>query len=175
MHKAWTKAVRSGRGGGSGRGKGSGRVRGTRTLAISRIIGTGTFFCSYVCINLFLLFYFSNFQVSSASSPPLPGQTRKGIPLNTFSWVSLAPNVVGITAVNNIAGKLVGRSRGPDHLSTLWMRWLYYLEGGGCPRSLTSQRCGLLSVPYLVIRCGSVPKVGTVPLQRLHFKLNIKV
>ena len=30
-------------------------------------------------------------------------------------------------------------------------------------------------VPYLVIRCGPVPKVGTVPLLDLKFKLNISL
>ena len=35
------------------------------------------------------------------------------------------------------------------------------------------QRCRLAPVSYLVIRRGSVPKVGTVPLQDLHFKLNM--
>ena len=46
---------------------------------------------------------------------------------------------------------------------------------GGCLRPSIRQRCGLAPVPYLVIRGGSVPKVGTVPLLDLHFKLNISL
>ena len=72
-------------------------------------------FCPYICIILFLLFYFSISQVSSASSPPPPVQTGEGLPLNGFSWATLAPDIVGVAAVNITAGTLFGRSRGPRH------------------------------------------------------------
>ena len=42
-------------------------------------------------------------------------QTGTGLPLNDFSWMSPAPDNVGVTAVNNTAGTLFGRSRGPHH------------------------------------------------------------
>ena len=41
-------------------------------------------------------------------------QTGTGLPLNAFSWASPAPDNVGIVAVNNTAGTLFGRSRGPS-------------------------------------------------------------
>ena len=37
------------------------------------------------------------------------------------------------------------------------------LLGRGVPVALIRQWCRLVLVPYLVMRCGSVPKVGTVP------------
>ena len=49
------------------------------------------------------------------------------------------------------------------------------LGRGGCLRPSIRQRCKLAPVPYLVISCGSVPKVGIVPLLDLHFKLNISL
>ena len=73
------------------------------------------YLCPYLCFILFLLFYFSASQVSSASSPPPPVQTGTGLLLNAFSWASLAPNIVGVAAVNNTAGMLFGRSHGPRH------------------------------------------------------------
>ena len=72
-------------------------------------------FCPYLCIILFLLFCFSAFQVSSASSPPPPVQTGTGLPLNAFSWASPAPDIVGVAAVNNTAGMLFGRGCQPRH------------------------------------------------------------
>ena len=56
---------------------------------------------------------FSASPVSSASSPPPPVQTGKGLPLNDFSSESQAPGVVGVAAVNNTAGTLFGCSCGP--------------------------------------------------------------
>ena len=53
--------------------------------------------------------------MSSTSSPPPPVQTGTGLPLNAFSWASPAPDIVGVAAVNNTAGTLFGRSRGPLH------------------------------------------------------------
>ena len=47
------------------------------------------------------------------------------------------------------------------------------LLGRGLPAASMRQRCRVALVLYLVIRCVSVPKVGTVPLIDLHFKLNI--
>ena len=164
-------------GDGNGRVRGSGRVRGTRTRTREQV----RFFCPYLCIILFLLFCFSISQVSSASSPPPPMQTGKGVPLNDFSWASPAPDVVGVAAVNNMLERCLvaavdhatARRREPrlsngQHRCTPRMRWLCYLEGV-CLRPLMRQRCGLAPVPYLVIRCGSVPKVGTVPLLDLHY------
>ena len=43
------------------------------------------------------------------------------------------------------------------------------LLGEGVPAASMRQRCGMTLVPYLVIRCGSVPKVGTVSLLDLHY------
>ena len=74
-----------------GRGRGRGRVRGTRTWTREQV----RLFCPYLCIILFLLFCFSISQVSSASSPPLPVQTGKGLPLNDFSWASPALVLLG--------------------------------------------------------------------------------
>ena len=42
-------------------------------------------------------------------------QTGTGIPLNAFSWAFPEPDNVGVTVVNNTAGTLFGRSRGPRH------------------------------------------------------------
>ena len=47
--------------------------------------------------------------------------------------------------------------------------------GRGVPVALIRQWCGLELVLYLVIRCGFVPKVGTVPPLDLHFTLNISL
>ena len=49
------------------------------------------------------------------------------------------------------------------------------LLGRGVPAASIRQWCGLALVPYLVIRCGSVPKVGTVPPLDLHITLNISL
>ena len=153
-------------------GEGLGEVgecggRGYRT----RIIGTGTRFVSLslrYSFSFVLFFSFSSFFVSSS---PSPVQTRTVIPLNVFSWASPAPNNVGIAAANNTAGTLFGRSRGPLYRAATgataveWevlmhteRRWLCYLEGGWL-RPPMRQRCRLAPIPYLVIRCGSVPKV----------------
>ena len=43
--------------------------------------------------------------------------------------------------------------------------------GGACSIDQAVVRAGV--VPYLVIRCDSVPKVGTLPPLDLHFTLNI--
>ena len=47
------------------------------------------------------------------------------------------------------------------------------LLGRGVPATSIGLWSGLALVPYVVIRCGSVPKVGTVPPLDLHFMLNI--
>ena len=53
---------------------------------------------------------------------------------------------------------------------------LVVLLGGEVPAAISMRKwCGLAPVPYLVIRCGSVPKVGIVPLLDLLFKLNISL
>ena len=167
--------------GGRGRVRGSGRVRGMRTRTREQV----HVFCPYLCIIPFLLFYLSDCQVSSDSSPPPPVQTGTGLPLNDFSWASPAPDNVGVAAVNNTAGTLFGRSRGSLHRTATappaveWEALMHVedevvvlLGGGGCLRPSMRQRYRLAPVPYLVIRCGSVPKVGTVPLLDLNFKLN---
>ena len=51
---------------------------------------------------------------------------------------------------------------------------LVVLLGRGVPAASIKLLCGLALVPYLVIRCDSVPKVGTVPPLDLHFTLNIR-
>ena len=89
-------------------------MTGTRTLEVGSSEQVCSF-CPYVCIILFLLFHFSISQVSSASSPPSPVQTGEGLPLNVFSWASLAPDIVGLAAVNSIAGTLFGFSCRPRH------------------------------------------------------------
>ena len=113
-------------------------------------------------------------------------QTGEGLPLNGFSWETLAPDIVGVAAVNITAGTLFGRSRGPRHLAVTGsaaVEWaashpldevvvLCYLKGR-CLRPSMRQRCGLAPVPYLVIRGDSVPKLGRVPLLDLLFTLNI--
>ena len=89
--------------------------------------------------------------------------------------------------MNNTAGMLFGRSRGPCHrtaveataaeraVSMQPMDEVVVLLGGGVPAASMRQRCGLALVPYFVIRCGSVPKVGTIPLTDLHVMLNISI
>ena len=42
-------------------------------------------------------------------------QTVTGLTLNAFCWASQAPYSVWVAAVNNTAGTLFGRSRGPCH------------------------------------------------------------
>ena len=46
-------------------------------------------------------------------------QTGTGLPLNAFRWASSAPNKVGVATVNNTAGTLFGRSRGPRHRAAM--------------------------------------------------------
>ena len=142
-------------GGGRGGGNDTGR----------RIIGTGTPFLPFLS--------------SSASA--------KGLPLNGFSWSSPAPDIVGVATVNNTAGTLFGRNCGPgNHIAArattveraVLMQpvdEVVVLLGGEVPAASMMQQCGLTLVPYLVIRCSSVPKVGTVPLIDLHFTLNISL
>ena len=92
-------------------------------------------------------------------------------------WASLVPDIVGVAAVKNSAGTLfVGRSHGPGHHAVAGaiaaeraesmqpVDEVVVLLGGGVPAASMSQRCGLTLVQCLVIRCVSVPKVGTVPL-----------
>ena len=70
----------AGEGGGRKRGRGSGTARGAKTQDVGSS-KKGTIFR----FKLFLLFYFSISQVSSACSPPPPGQTGKDFPLNVFA------------------------------------------------------------------------------------------
>ena len=89
--------------------------------------------------------------------------------------------------MKNSAGTLFGRSHGPGHhtvagataaereASMQPIDEVVMLLCGGVPATSMRQRCGLALVPCLVIRCISMPKVGTVPLTDLHFKLNISL
>ena len=141
----------------------------------------------FLCINIFLHISSSNSQMSSTSSSPPPVQTGTCLPLNAFSWSSPAPDIVGVATVNNTAGTLFGRNCGPgNHIAArattveraVLMQpvdEVVVLLGGEVPAASMMQRCGLTLVPYLVIRCSSVPKVGTVPLIDLHFTLNISL
>ena len=50
--------------------------------------------------------------------------------------------------------------------------YIVVLLGRGVPAASIRLWCVLSLVPYLVIRCGFVPKVGTVPPLDLYFTLN---
>ena len=89
--------------------------------------------------------------------------------------------------MKNSAGTLFGRSRGPGHRTAAGgmaseraasmqpVDEVVVPLGRGVPAASIRQWCGLELVPYLVIRCGFVPKVGTVPPLDLHFTLNISL
>jgi len=83
----------------------------------------------------------------------------------------------------NTPGTLFGRDRQPGHhtvTGSMTVEWatsvhpvdvVVVLLGGECLRPSTRKRCGLVPFPYLVSRCGSVPKAGTASLLDLHFTL----
>ena len=90
--------------------------------------------------------------------------------------------------MNNTAGMLFGRSRGSRHRTVTgataveWAAPMHVVDEvvvllwrGGCLRPSMRQLCRLAPVPYLLIKCGSVPKIGTVPLLDLNFTLNISL
>ena len=87
--------------------------------------------------------------------------------------------------MKNSTGTFFGRSHGSGHYTVAGgmaaekaalmqpLDEVVVLLGGGVLAALMRQWCELALVQCLVIRFVSVPKVGTVPLIDLHFKLNI--
>ena len=117
-------------------------------------------------------------QVKIFLWPPLAGRSRHTKLLRSGLWTTLLECYL-IAALNHA----IARRRGPwmSNRQRPWMQWLCYLEWG-CLRLRPSmrQQCGLSPATYIVIRCGSVQKIGIVPLLSIptfyaKYKFNINI